>query len=104
MAKEIKSKKRLVTSINNLTDDLQAELKIKYPDGFTEHMIRIEKGFNDFFYAVTLETEDISYLVKVNVKIDDTVEDEDNDDKDYFDDEIKNAEDIIDLTEDQDND
>ncbi len=101
MAKEIKSKKRLVVSAQNLPEELQAELKIKYPDGFNEHMIRIEKGFNDFFYAVTLETDEISYLVKLNVKIDAQVED---DDKDYYeDDEIEGADEIIDIPDDMDN-
>ncbi len=101
MAKDNKSKKRLVVSAQNLPEELQAELMIKYPDGFSEHMIRIEKGFNDFFYAVTLETDEISYLVKVNVKIDTQVED---DEKDYYDaDEIEGADDIIDI-EDEDPD
>ena len=101
MKREIKSKKRLVVSAQNLPEDLQAELKIKYPDGFSEHMIRIEKGFNDFFYAVPLETEEISYLVKVNVKID--AQQTEDDDKDYFDaDEIDSPDDVIDIEDDSD--
>ena len=57
-------------------------------------MIRIDKPNGDFFYAVPFETEEISYLVKIDVKIDD-LSDED-DDKEYYDEDIKGADDIQD--------
>lgn len=57
-------------------------------------MIRIDKGPGDFFYAIVLETEDTSYLIKVDVKVDDQVEEEE--DKDFFgDEEIKDDEGIM---------
>ena len=62
-------------------------------------MIRIDKGQGNFFYAVVLETEDINYLVKVDVKIDDI---EDEDEKDYFDDpEIGGADEIMDTADEE---
>ena len=95
MAKETaNTKKRLIVSYINLSPELQDELKRQYPLGFTDKMIRIEKGPGDFFYAVLLETPDVNYLVKVDVKIDDDVEEEE--DKGYFDDDIKGADDIAD--------
>jgi hypothetical protein len=103
MAKEIVSnKKRLIISYQNLPVELQEELKRQYPLGYTEKMIRIEKGPGDFFYAVLLETPDINYLVKVDVKIDDDVEEEE--DKGYYDDDIKGADDIADDGGDDDDD
>lgn len=93
MGKEsIVAKKRLIVSYHNLSPELQEELKRQYPTGYTDRMIRIEKGPADFFYAVLLETADINYLVKVDVKIDDDPEEEE--DKGYYDDEIKGAEEI----------
>jgi len=86
------NKKRLIASYHNLTPELQEELKKQYPTGWTDKMIRIEKGPGDFFYAVLLETADINYLVKVDVKIDDDPDEED--DKGYYDDEIKGAEEL----------
>lgn len=94
MTKEVKPKKRVVIKYHNLPVELQEELKRKYPHGYTESMIRIDKGPGDFFYAVVLDTEDTSYLVKVDVKVDGNLEEEE--DKEYYDDEIKGAEDIID--------
>ena len=86
------NKKRLIVSYHNLAPELQEELKKQYPTGYTDKMIRIEKGPGDFFYAVLLETAEINYLVKVDVKIDDDPEEEE--DKGYYDDEIKGAEEI----------
>lgn len=94
MASNNNTKKRVVISFKNLSPELQEEVKKKYPHGYTEHMIRIDKSPTDFFYAIMLETEDASYLIKVDVKVDSNVEEEE--DKDYYDDEIKGAEDIAD--------
>lgn len=88
-------KKRLVTSYNNLTPELQEEVKKQYPNGFNDSMMRINKGPEDFFYAIVLETADINYLIKIDVKIDKHVEDEH-----YDDDEIKGADEIIGASDD----
>ncbi len=88
------TKKRVVVSYNNLSPELQAELKKAYPLGFTDSMIRIEKGPGDFFYAVMFETPEVNYLVKVDVKVDGGHEEEE--DKDFYDDDLKGAEEIAD--------
>lgn len=101
MAATINSpKKRVVISYHNLPPELQDELKKKHPGGFTDSMIRIDKGPGDFFYAVVFETDDTNYLVKVDVKIDGSPEEED--DKDYYDDDIKGADEIADTDSDDD--
>lgn len=95
MANASNGKKRVVISYHNLPVELQEELRKKYPHGYTEAMIRIDKGPGDFFYGVVLETEDISYLVKIDVKVDGNLDEEE--DKDFYeDDDIKGADDIID--------
>lgn len=91
MALVNKSKKRVVVSYKNLSPELQEEIKKQYPNGYTDSMLRVDKGPGDFFYAIMLETEEVSYLVKVDVKVDDQVEDDD--DKDYYSDEIKETDD-----------
>ena len=97
MAKQNITKKRIVTSVHNLTPELQEAVKAFYPLGFTDAMMRIDKPNGDFFYAVPYETEEISYLVKIDVKIDDKVHEED--DKDYYDDDLKGADDLQDSEE-----
>lgn len=72
-------KKRVVVSFENLSAELQEVLKKKYPYGFLDSVIKVNTA-TSHFYAVTMDTEDSSYLVKVNVKIDSKSEDVDNDD------------------------
>ena len=94
MATDNKAKKRVVISYKNLSEELQAQLKAQYPTGYTDSMMRIDKPNGDFFYAVILETEEISYLVKIDVKIDDG--NIDDDDKEYYDEDIKGADELAD--------
>jgi hypothetical protein len=70
-----------VISFQNLTPELLEILHKKYTDGYQNHVIKVTTPKNDFFYAVTLDTPDVSYLVKVPVKID--ANPDEIDDKDY---------------------
>ena len=94
MANSTTPKKRLVASFRNLPSEIQEAIKQKYPLGFSEAMMRIDKPNGEFFYAVPFETDEINYLVKIDVKIDDRAEDDE--DKDYYDDDIKGADDLQD--------
>lgn len=89
------NKKKLVTSFNNLSIELQEEVKALYPRGFAEVMTRFDKPNGDFFYYVPFETEDTSYLVKIDVQIDDKPDEAVEDDY-YGDDELKGADEIQD--------
>ncbi|MBO7300984.1 MAG: hypothetical protein J6U53_06265 [Tidjanibacter sp.] len=93
-------KRRSVVSFSNLPEELQEEVKKLYPYGYNEAMMRIEKPNGEFFYAVPFETDEVSYLVKVTVKIDDHIEDDD--DKDYYSDDLKGADEFADSEEEED--
>jgi hypothetical protein len=67
-------KKKLVVSYKNLSPELAALLKETYPKGYSDYLIKVNKGNGEFFYAVTLDTETADYLVKVDVKIDSEIE------------------------------
>lgn len=94
MTKQNTTKKHIVTSFHNLAPDLQEAIKGRYPLGFADAMIRVNKPNGDFFYAVPFDTDDTSYMVKVDVKIDDNSQEEE--DKEYYDDEIKDADQLQD--------
>ena len=99
MTKQNIVKKHIVTSYRNLTPEMQEAVKEKYPLGFTEAMMRVDKPNGDFFYAVPFDTDEVAYLVKIDVKIDDNAQEEDE--KDYYDDEIKGADELQDDSSDQ---
>ena len=60
MAKQNTTKKHIVTSFHNLAPELQEAVKQKYPLGFTEAMMRVDKPNGDFFYAVPFDALSIS--------------------------------------------
>jgi hypothetical protein len=83
MERKTANKKRVVTSYKNLSPEILEELKKRYPNGWADYVIKVEKPTGDFFYAITLDIPDVSYLIKVDVKIDNRVKGEDED-KDIF--------------------
>ncbi len=76
----------MIVNMENLPEGVSEAIRKKYPNGYADYVIKVPKGNNDFFYAITVDTESASYLVKVNVKIDSVVE---SDDKDPVDDDIE---------------
>ena len=70
------SKKRHVVSYEKMSvhPDLAAAFAEKYPKGFSDYLndlVKYPKPDGTSFYAVTVETLDAIYLVKISVKTDD---------------------------------
>jgi hypothetical protein len=63
-------KKRVVVSYENLQPEVLQALMKKYPTGYANHVFKVSLPNNKFFHAVTVDTGDASYLVKVKVKLD----------------------------------
>lgn len=72
-------KKRVIISYQNLSEELVEIFKEKYPHGYSEYITKITKPNNDVIFVVPIETEDATYLVKVDVKIDNKLTEEDFD-------------------------
>lgn len=67
-------KKRAVVRYDNMSPELQAAFKDKYPRGYADYMgdiFKVDKPDGTFFYAVSVEIPDADYLVKIDVNIDD---------------------------------
>lgn len=75
-------KKKLIISYEKLSPELLKLFQDKFPGGCEESLKRIPKPNGEYFYAVEMEADDTSYLVKMPVKIDDSFSDEE--DKDIF--------------------
>ena len=69
-------RKRLVVSSKNCPVEVIQAIKEKYPLGYGDAIIKVQKPSGDFFHAITVDFEDVSYLVKVDVKIDNLTEEE----------------------------
>jgi len=76
-------KKKLIISYKNLTDPLRELFKEAYPDGYKDHLQKTIKPNGEPIFVVPLETEDTSYMIKFDVKIDSGLVDDDLD-KDLY--------------------
>jgi hypothetical protein len=59
------SKKRVIKSLENLSDDLRELLREQYPNGYESSISRITNAKKEPIFVFPLETEDATYLVKV---------------------------------------
>ncbi|HNX43521.1 MAG TPA: hypothetical protein PLJ84_06680 [Bacteroidales bacterium] len=75
------AKKRVIVSYQNLSSELKEAVLKKYPLGWVNNMIKVKGAGDTFFHAITLDTDEISYLIKVPVRID---QKSDKDDEDFF--------------------
>jgi hypothetical protein len=59
------SKKRVIKSLENLSDDLKELLRDQYPNGYESSITRITNAKREPIFVFPLETEDATYLIKV---------------------------------------
>lgn len=69
-------KKKLVISLDCAPKEVLEAIAKKYPDGWQNSVIKVELSPEKFFFAITADTAENSYLVKVPVKIDTKIEEE----------------------------
>ena len=61
------SKKRLIKSLDTLSEDLKELIKRQYPNGYESNITRIVSPKKEPLFVFPLETDDATYLVKVPV-------------------------------------
>ncbi len=59
------TKKRLIKSLENLSNDLRELLKKQYPNGYESSITRITNARNEPIFVFPLETDDATILVKI---------------------------------------
>lgn len=74
-------RKKLIINYQNVSPELMEAIRKKYPLGWVNHTIKVKTVGEAFFFAITVDTDDASYLIKVPVKIDNKSE---KDDEDFF--------------------
>jgi len=84
--------KRVIVDFKKLTDDILNMLVEKFPDGYNDSDIIVFKNaVGETIEAVEVRTEDTVYLVKVSVRLEQSMEDhvdtsDDDDEEDMIDD------------------
>jgi hypothetical protein len=59
------SKKRVIKSLENLSEDLRDLIRDQYPNGYESSITRITNAKKEPIFVFPLETEDSVYLIKV---------------------------------------
>jgi hypothetical protein len=79
--------KRVIVDFKKLTPEILALLVEKYPYGYDDgNVISFKNAKNELIEAVEVITEDTKYLVKVSTKLEQTMENYDEDDYEDFED------------------
>jgi hypothetical protein len=76
-------KKRVVTSMDKITPEIRDLIAEQYPFGWKDRVFRINKPNGEFFHAITLDTPETAYLIKVPVKVDSKADLDKEDEKGY---------------------
>ena len=84
-------KKKLIISYKNISEELRELFKETYPDGYQDYLQKTIKPNGEPIFVVPLETEDTSYMIKFDVKIDTGLVDDDLD-KELYGEEEQNDE------------
>jgi hypothetical protein len=58
-------KKRIIKKYEQLSEDVLKLIKERYPDGYEENLISIPLPSGELALALPLETEEISYLIRM---------------------------------------
>lgn len=75
--------KRIIVDYAKLTNEILALLVDKFPDGYDDSdIIQFTNAKGELVEAVEVRTEDTIYLVKVSMKLQDRIENYDEDDED----------------------
>lgn len=85
------NKPRVVTSFDKISQDLQEQIKLSYPFGFSEELIQFNNKEGESVSALRFETDEKIYLIKMTrTKARQLVEeDEDYDDEGVLKPEVK---------------
>jgi hypothetical protein len=95
------SKPRVIKDFEKLDTSIQEQIKLKYPLGFSKHLITFKNAKGEFVSALLFETDEIYYLVRMTKqKAQQIIRDDD----DYDDDGILKDEVRLDYSEKYDSD
>ena len=104
MITEKENKKRILTSYERLSEELRELFAQTYPLGYYNAVLPLTKPNGEQIYVVRLETPEVSYLVKVDVKVDDAgdLDEEETDNYDAENEPLEAADQFADDKEDDD--
>jgi hypothetical protein len=79
------SKPRLVKDYDKVDDSVIQQIKLKYPEGFEQHLVKFQNKEGKTVSALPFEMDTVYYLIRMTVtEAQDIIEDDDDYDDDGF--------------------
>ncbi|MDP2721536.1 MAG: hypothetical protein Q8O72_02160 [Bacteroidales bacterium] len=73
------NKTRVIKDFEKLSPEIQEQIKLVYPYGFSQHLIRFTNKEGKFVSALPFETDEIYYLVRMTSEKAEEIINEDDD-------------------------
>ena len=85
------NKLRVIQDFEKVSNEIQEQVKLVYPNGFSQHLIEYTNKEGKIVYALPIETDEKIYMIRMSVKeaIQIIKDDTDYDDDGILKDEIK---------------
>ena len=99
------SKPRLVKDYDKVDESVIQQIKLKYPEGFEQHLVKFQNKEGKTVSALPFETDTIYYLIRMTVSEAQEIieDDEDYDDDGFLRDDVREAyEENLEFDEDED--
>ena len=79
------SKPRIVKDYDKVDESVIQQIKLKYPEGFEQHLIKFQNKEGNTVSALPFETETVYYLIRMTIlEAQEIIEDDDDYDDDGF--------------------
>jgi len=88
-----KQKLRVIQDYHKLSKDIQEQVKLVYPDGFSDYLISFTNSKGEIVSALPFETFDKIYMIRMSINFANTLisEDDDYDDDGVLKDDIRDS-------------
>ena len=85
------SKLRVIQDYEKLPVEIQEQIKLVFPEGFSNHLIEFKNRHGELVSALPFETDEKVYMVRMSVKQAEQIinDDDDYDDDGYLKDNVK---------------
>jgi ArsR family metal-binding transcriptional regulator len=74
-----KNKLRVIKDLDKLSDEIIDQIKMVYPDGFSQHLIEFTNHKGELVSALPFETADTIYMIRMSKSVAIQIVDEDPD-------------------------
>ena len=65
---EKQNKLRIIKDYSKLSDELKEQIKLEYPEGYSQHLIEFTNAKGELVSALQFELPDRIYLIKMSIK------------------------------------